>query len=216
MSHGLTTIRRVHNPAGSSRHDGHANEHYIDLEGDRQAPIGHFLRFPVKKGLESLTKPLAHSNILAACRGSSVVEQGTHKPLVAGSTPALGTPTHHPVGFFISHRLDRRQFIRKVRHPFTHFRGLLPRYTGHTHPRPEWQAECNSQVTGRDPEYLILKLEVYEIRGGEIGEEDDHQDLQNHPSQGNEFSFFENGPAPLEAARQEPTHQDSRDHDQSW
>jgi hypothetical protein len=24
-------------------------------------------------------------------RGSSVVEQGTHKPLVAGSTPALGT-----------------------------------------------------------------------------------------------------------------------------
>jgi hypothetical protein len=38
-----------------------------------------------------LTKNIPHSNIEAACRGSSVVEQGTHKPLVVGSTPTLGT-----------------------------------------------------------------------------------------------------------------------------
>ena len=40
---------------------------------------------------KSLTKWFPHSNIEASCRGSSVVEQGTHKPLVVGSTPTLGT-----------------------------------------------------------------------------------------------------------------------------
>jgi hypothetical protein len=43
---------------------------------------------------KSLTKPRPHSKILAACRGSSVVEQGTHKPLVVGPNPTLGTKIH--------------------------------------------------------------------------------------------------------------------------
>jgi hypothetical protein len=41
-----------------------------------------------------LTNRGKHSNILALHdgRGSSAVEQGTHKPLVVGSNPTLATP----------------------------------------------------------------------------------------------------------------------------
>ena len=40
-----------------------------------------------------LTNRLKHSNIFGRWRGSSAVEQGTHKPLVVGSNPTPATRT---------------------------------------------------------------------------------------------------------------------------
>ncbi len=82
---------------GGSGHYKYAKVDYT--KSIKQSQVGIRIEFGLILPI-SLTKKHPHSNIEAARRGSSVVEQGTHKPLVVGSTPTLGTenPYFVPLG----------------------------------------------------------------------------------------------------------------------
>ena len=118
--------------------------------GHRAATEGHVVLTRVLTSGEILTNPALPHILWDAWRGSSMVEQGTHKPLVVGSNPslatekrasprpasnaptaksggvcALTTQTHPKVGLGKEASRPRRAIRPRLPRPFP-FRRLLP------------------------------------------------------------------------------------------